>query len=88
MTNSKYNYGLSFGSHYTLTKDNKGQFLLEYTRPIKTKQKFVGRTKETNDLLAILAKPSKANVMLTGDAGIGKTALVKKLVKLTSVVST
>ena len=62
-----------------MNKDNEGQFLLEYTRPIKTKQEFVGRTKETNDLLAILAKPSKANVMLTGDAGIGKTALVKKI---------
>lgn len=67
-----------------MNKDNKGQFLLEYTRPIKTKQEFVGRTKETNDLLAILAKPSKANVMLTGDAGIGKTALVKKISQIDS----
>lgn len=40
--------------------------------------KILGRDKETLELIRILAKDTKRNAVLVGEAGVGKTALVEK----------
>ena len=39
----------------------------------------VGRTKELEDIIHVLAKKFKANVLLVGDPGVGKTAIAEGL---------
>lgn len=41
---------------------------------------IVGRNKETRQMLEILGRHSKPNVMIIGDSGVGKTAIVDGLV--------
>ena len=41
--------------------------------------KCVGREKELNQLMEILISHSRMNVMLVGESGVGKTALIKSL---------
>ena len=43
---------------------------------------MIGRTKELEDMVNILAKKFKANVLLVGDPGVGKTAIVEGLAQL------
>ena len=40
----------------------------------------IGRDKELQDLVQILARKNKSNVLLVGDAGVGKTAIAEGLV--------
>ena len=40
----------------------------------------IGREKELQDLVQILARKNKSNVLLVGDAGVGKTAIAEGLV--------
>lgn len=42
---------------------------------------LIGREKEIQDLVEILARKNKKNVLLVGDAGVGKTAVVEGLAK-------
>ena len=39
----------------------------------------IGRTKELDDIINVLAKRFKANVLMVGDPGVGKTAIVEGL---------
>lgn len=48
--------------------------------PDEVKCPILGREKETNQLVKILAKAKKRNAILIGEPGVGKTALVEKLV--------
>ncbi|MET0573311.1 MAG: ATP-dependent Clp protease ATP-binding subunit [Pedobacter agri] len=48
---------------------------LELVRNGKTDE-IIGRDKETRMMMEILCRRTKPNVILTGDAGVGKTALV------------
>lgn len=48
---------------------------LEMVRDGKTDE-IIGRDKETRMMMEILCRRTKPNVILTGDAGVGKTALV------------
>lgn len=48
---------------------------LEMVRNGKTDE-IIGRDKETRMMMEILCRRTKPNVLLTGDAGVGKTALV------------
>jgi len=42
---------------------------------------LIGRDQEVQDLVEILARKTKKNVLLVGDAGVGKTAVVEGLAK-------
>jgi ATP-dependent Clp protease ATP-binding subunit ClpA len=42
---------------------------------------LIGREQEVQDLVEILARKTKKNVLLVGDAGVGKTAVVEGLAK-------
>src|SRR5690606_32249882 len=44
-----------------------------------TSEIFVGRTQELISISEILCRKSKPNVIITGEAGVGKTALIRGL---------
>ena len=47
---------------------------------MKTKKyKIIGREKEIDQVCTILSKKEKNNVLIIGEAGVGKSALVEKL---------
>jgi len=66
-------------------KQNKITFLSEYSRDItklaleEKKDPVVGRDKEINRIIQILSRRTKNNPVLTGEPGVGKTAIVEGL---------
>jgi ATP-dependent Clp protease ATP-binding subunit ClpA len=75
------------GSDYptTLTENQADEILEEYTIELtklaheKKLEPVIGRTKELNDIINVLAKRFKSNVLMVGDPGVGKTAIVEGL---------
>ncbi len=53
--------------------------LNEVVKLSKNQSAFVGRDKEINRIIQILSRRDKNNPILIGEAGVGKTALVKQL---------
>ena len=45
------------------------------------KRQVIGRDNETDDLKQILARRNKNNVLIVGDPGVGKTAVVEGLAR-------
>ena len=75
------------GSEYSsdLTDSQADEILEEYTINL-TKlaeenklEPVIGRSKELDDILNVLAKRFKSNVLMVGDPGVGKTAIVEGL---------
>jgi len=75
------------GADYTqsLTDTQADEILEEYTINL-TKlaredklEPMIGRNKELNDIINVLAKRFKSNVLMVGDPGVGKTAIVEGL---------
>lgn len=69
----------------TLTENQADEILEEYTTNI-TKlaetgmlEPVIGREKDVDSILNVLAKRFKSNVLLVGDPGVGKTAIVDGL---------
>ena len=66
----------------TTSKNNAGGFLLKYCidRTALAKEgktdPIIGRDKETRMMMEILCRRTKPNVIITGESGVGKTALV------------
>lgn len=53
-------------------------FLKEYTHPVKKAERaIIGRDNEMRSILAAFQRPELCNVILLGEAGSGKTALVQ-----------
>lgn len=53
-------------------------FLDEYTSPVKkAEREIIGRENEMRSIMAAMLRPELCNVMLLGDAGAGKTAIVQ-----------
>lgn len=79
VTNTPNNQSLA------IAKANK--VLNEYTENFnelaqqKKINELIGRDQEVQDLVEILARKTKKNVLLVGDAGVGKTAVVEGLAK-------
>ena len=48
----------------------------------KKLSKAIGREKEINELISILARKNKNNPILIGEAGVGKTAIVEELANM------
>ena len=68
-----------------LTENQADEILQEYTINL-TKLAFenklepvIGRAKELDDIINVLAKRFKSNVLMVGDPGVGKTAIVEGL---------
>lgn len=56
----------------------KHPFLKTYTHPVKKAERaIIGRENEMNSILAAFQRPELCNVILLGEAGSGKTALVQ-----------
>lgn len=54
--------------------------LVNINKKVKTKKyKIIGREKEIDQVCTILSKKEKNNVLIIGEAGVGKSALVEKL---------
>jgi ATP-dependent Clp protease ATP-binding subunit ClpA len=75
------------GAEYSsdLTDSQADEILEEYTINL-TKlaeenklEPVIGRSKELDDILNVLAKRFKSNVLMVGDPGVGKTAIVEGL---------
>lgn len=73
------------GSDYTtsLTSNQADEILDEYTINLTQLAKqgklepVIGRSKEMDDIINVLAKRFKANVLMVGDPGVGKTAIAE-----------
>jgi ATP-dependent Clp protease ATP-binding subunit ClpA len=71
-----------------LTENQADEILEEYTTNLSTLAKsgklepLIGRTKELDDIVNVLAKRFKANVLMVGDPGVGKTAIAEGLANM------
>ena len=69
----------------TLTETQADEILEEYTINLTDLAKndklepLIGRTKELDDIINVLAKRFKSNVLMVGDPGVGKTAIAEGL---------
>jgi ATP-dependent Clp protease ATP-binding subunit ClpA len=72
----------------TLTENQADEILEEYTTNLTKLAKegriepLIGRTKELDDIVNVLAKKFKANVLMVGDPGVGKTAIAEGLASM------
>ena len=68
-----------------LTDNQADEILDEYTTNLTELARngklepMIGRSKELNDIINVLAKKFKSNVLMVGDPGVGKTAIVEGL---------
>ena len=71
-----------------LTENQADEILEEYTTNLSELaeagklEPLIGRTKELDDIVNVLAKRFKANVLMVGDPGVGKTAIAEGLASL------
>jgi ATP-dependent Clp protease ATP-binding subunit ClpA len=73
------------GGEYTgkMTPGQADEILEEYTTNLTALAKqdklepVIGRTKEIDDIINVLAKRFKSNVLMVGDPGVGKTAIAE-----------
>ena len=59
------------------------QFCTNLNNKVKQKKidPVIGREKEIEEILLVLARRSKSNVMMVGDPGVGKTAIAEGLAR-------
>jgi len=68
---------------YTISNDQANEILEEYTTNLTSLARkgkiepVIGRTKEIDSIVNILAKKFKSNVLIVGDPGVGKTAIAE-----------
>lgn len=66
-----------------LTEEQADEILEEYTINLTNMARdnklepMIGRSKEVDDIVNVLAKRFKSNVLMVGDPGVGKTAIVE-----------
>lgn len=72
-------------SNSKMSSDQADQILAEYTTSLSDLavagkiEPTIGRDQEVEDIFVVLAKKFKANVLLVGDPGVGKTAIAESL---------
>jgi ATP-dependent Clp protease ATP-binding subunit ClpA len=70
-----------------LTKDQAERIITQFCSnlTLKAKQKtldpVIGREKELEDIILVLARRTKSNVLMVGDPGVGKTAIAEGLAR-------
>ncbi len=78
------------GSEFTakLSENQADEILEEYTTNLTDLARqnkiepLIGRSKELDDIVNVLAKRFKANVLMVGDPGVGKTAIAEGLANM------
>jgi len=78
------------GSEFTtkLSESQADEILEEYTTNLSELARqgklepLIGRSKELDDIVNVLAKRFKANVLMVGDPGVGKTAIAEGLAQM------
>ncbi len=78
------------GTEFTskLSEDQADEILQEYTTCLTQMARegrleiLIGRSQELDDIVNVLAKRFKANVLMVGDPGVGKTAIVDGLAQM------
>ena len=71
-----------------LTETQADEILEEYTINLSELasqgklEPLIGRTKELDDIINVLAKRFKSNVLMVGDPGVGKTAIAEGLAQM------
>jgi ATP-dependent Clp protease ATP-binding subunit ClpA len=71
-----------------MTEEQADEVLEEYTINLTQLAKLgklepvIGRTKEIDDIINVLAKRFKSNVLMVGDPGVGKTAIAEGLAQM------
>ena len=78
------------GAEFTakLSEGQADEILEEYTTNLTSLAKqgklepLIGRTKELDDIVNVLAKRFKSNVLMVGDPGVGKTAIAEGLAQM------
>lgn len=71
-----------------ITNQGMGQYMKQYTVSINQKVRdgeaddVIGRESEINEMIKVLSRRKKNNVVLVGNGGCGKTCLVYKLAKM------
>jgi len=71
-----------------LTDEQADEILEEYTINLTQLaaqgklEPLIGRTKELDDIINVLAKRFKSNVLMVGDPGVGKTAIAEGLAQM------
>ncbi len=79
------NYKFNILECYTknfLPTINIPSILRDLLSRIKVKNNIIGRKKEIEEITAILERKLNRNVILLGEAGVGKTAIVHKIISL------
>ncbi len=72
----------------SLTENQADEILEEYTTNLSDLAKqgklepLIGRDKELDDIINVLAKRFKSNVLMVGDPGVGKTAIAEGLASM------
>jgi ATP-dependent Clp protease ATP-binding subunit ClpA len=72
----------------TLTDNQANEILEEYTINLSKLaeggklEPLIGRSKELDDIINVLAKRFKSNVLMVGDPGVGKTAIAEGLAQM------
>lgn len=75
-------------SEPVLTDGQADEVLKEYTTNLtdlarqKKLEPLIGRSSELNDIINVLAKRFKSNVLMVGDPGVGKTAIAEGLASM------
>ena len=68
-----------------MSKDQADEILSEYCENLSAKaaknqlEPLIGRGKELEEMITVLARRFKANVLMVGDPGVGKTAIIDGL---------
>jgi len=71
-----------------LTNEQADNILEEYTinltqlAKLQKLEPVIGRSKEVDDIINVLAKRFKSNVLMVGDPGVGKTAIAEGLAQM------
>jgi ATP-dependent Clp protease ATP-binding subunit ClpA len=82
----KYYKGAEYSG--SMTSNQAEEVLEEYTVNLTKLAKegkiepMIGRSKEVDDIINVLAKRFKSNVLMVGDPGVGKTAIVEGLAQM------
>jgi len=87
VTHWQHNYkGVMFAN--SLTEKQADDILEEFTTNLTTLagqgklEPLIGRSKELDDIVNVLAKRFKSNVLMVGDPGVGKTAIAEGIAQM------
>ena len=78
-------YKSASASESTMSQDQANEILTEYCTNLTAMaqqnrlEPLIGRSEELHEMITVLARRFKANVLMVGDPGVGKTAIIEGL---------